>query len=353
MNSLRAFEAAARHRNFSRAAEELCVTQGAISKQVARLQDDLGVTLFRREGRQLTLTLEGARFYALVHEAFERIGEGVDLFARRPQRGVLKIKVPPTLGVRWFIPRLVHFHGRHPEMDVQITTSHQPVEFEQEDVDVAIHWGLGDWDGLSADFLIDEQLTPVCSPALLATKPLRYASDLAGYTLLHSMNRTNDWRIWLEAAGAPDVDWTRALKFENSGLTYQAAIERLGIVVAQCAFVEDDISSARLVAPFPLVVPGERAYYLVYPPERRDERKVALFREWLLEAAASTPRHRAPAHVDDRPSRRQPVSQPSGEAVQPVVDDHEHDAHRHRKQHQQQGDRHDRRHVVRAHRDHE
>jgi LysR family transcriptional regulator, glycine cleavage system transcriptional activator len=320
MNSLRAFEVAARHRNFSRAAVELCVTQGAVSKQVAKLEESLGVLLFRRRGREVRLTSEGARFYVFVHQAFERIGEGVDLFARRSNRSMLKIKVPPTLGVRWFVPRLVHFHGRHPEMDVQITTSHQPVDFEQEDVDVAIHWGLGDWEGLAADFLIGEELTPVCSPARLQGKPLRRVADLSEHVLLHSMNRTNDWRIWLQAAGARDIDWTRALKFENFGLTYQAAIDRLGVVVAQCAFVEDDLASGRLIAPFPLIVPGERAYFLVCPPDRRDQHKVAVFREWLLEAAASRTRASSSRpRSDDHPL--QFAKDGSGEPVQPMVDD--------------------------------
>jgi len=294
LNSLRAFDVAARHRNFSRAAVELRVTQGAVSRHVAKLEAALGSRLFRRRGRQLELTAEGAQLHVFVREAFERINEGVDLFARRPVASILKIKVPPTLGIRWFIPRLVHFHALHPEVDVQITTSHQPVDFDQEDVDVAIHWGSGEWKGLSADFLIDEELTPVCSPDILFDRPLREPADLSRHVLLHAMHRTNDWRIWLEAAGAPDVDWTRALKFENSGLTYQAAIDRLGVVVAQRAFIEDDLATGRLVAPFPLVVPGERAYFLVLPTKRRPHRKVTVFREWLLGTMAPRATRRAP-----------------------------------------------------------
>jgi LysR family transcriptional regulator, glycine cleavage system transcriptional activator len=282
LNSLRAFDVAARHRNFSRAAIELRVTQGAVSRHVANLETALGSRLFRRRGRQLELTAEGAQLHTFVREAFERINEGVDLLSRAPGDLILKIKVPPTLGIRWLIPRLVQFHALHPEIDVQITTSHQPVDFDQEDVDVAVHWGSGDWKGLTADFLIGEELTPVCSPAILIDKPLREPADLSEQVLLQSMNRSNDWRIWLEAAGVHGVDWTRALKFENSGLTYQAAIERLGVVVAQCAFVEDDLATGRLVAPFPLVVPGERAYFLVLPVRRRHHHKVVVFRDWLL-----------------------------------------------------------------------
>ena len=287
LNALRAFEATARLGSFSQAADELCVTQGAVSRQVAKLEDHLGVMLFSRSGRRTTLSFEGARFYAYVHEAFERILDAAEIFSRQDASSVLKIKVPPTLGIRWFVPRLVQFHGLHPEIDVQITTSHQPVDFAREDVDVAIHWGLGDWEGLSADHILGEELTPVCSPAVLADKPLRRTADLDQHVLLRSLNRTNDWRAWLEAAGAPEVDCTRALKFENSGLTYQAAIDGLGVVVAQRAFIEDDLAAGRLVAPFPLSVPGERGYYLVYPRNRLRLARVAEFRRWLLEHVGS------------------------------------------------------------------
>lgn len=286
LNALRAFEATARHGSFSLAADELCVTQGAVSRQVSKLEDHLGVTLLSRSGRRTTLTFEGARFYASVHEAFERILDATEMFTRKGDPLVLKVKVPPTLGIRWFVPRLVQFHGLHPDIDVQIRTSHQPVDFAQEDVDVAIQWGLGEWEGVSADHILHEELTPVCSPALLTDRALHRPADLANHVLLRSMNRTNDWRIWLEAAGATGVDWSRALKFENSGLTYQAAIDGLGVVVAQRAFIQDDLAAGRLIAPFPLSVPGERGYYLVYPPDRLRLTRVAEFRRWLLEKIA-------------------------------------------------------------------
>lgn len=286
MNGLRAFEATARRLSFSRAAEELCVTQSAISRQIAKLENHLGASLFSRKYRRIRLTPKGMRFYASVRDAFQRIEDGVELLKPDSANSVLKIKVPPTLGVRWLIPRLVQFHGRHREIDVQITTSHHPVDFDLEDVDVAVHWGLGHWDGLLAHFLIGEELTPACSPALLRKAPLRVPNDLVHHVLLHSMHRTNDWQRWLEAAGAPKVDWTRALRFENSGLTYQAAINGLGVVVAQRAFIADDIAAGKLVEPFPLVVPGEHAYFLVYPPERKSQSRVVLFRDWLLETVS-------------------------------------------------------------------
>jgi LysR family transcriptional regulator, glycine cleavage system transcriptional activator len=291
LNALRAFEAAARRLSFSRAAIELCVTQGAISRQIANLESELGVRLFRRRGRSLELTTDGGRFFAIIHEAFNKIDDALKLFSDPQKDTLLRVKVPPTLGIRWFVPLLVQFHGLHPEIDVQITTSHQPVDFVTEDIDAAIHWGSGSWPGLQTDFLIGEELTPVCSPQLIKDKPLREPRDLSRHILLRSMHRTDDWRIWLDAAGERDVDATKALQFENSSLTYQAAIEGLGVVVAQMALVVDDLATGRLIAPFKLRVPGEWSYFLVHPVGREDQRKVALFREWLLAAAAAKRAH--------------------------------------------------------------
>jgi LysR family transcriptional regulator, glycine cleavage system transcriptional activator len=300
LKGLRAFEAVARRLSFSRAAAELCVTQGAISHQIANLENELGVRLFVRKGRTLELTAIGAKFFAVIHEAFGKINDALELFSDSQNDNVLRVKVPPTLGIRWFVPLLVQFHGLHPEIDVQITTSHHPVDFETEEIDAAIHWGSGSWPGLHVDFLVGEDLTPVCSPQLLRKKALRVPRDLSRHILLRSMHRTDDWRIWLDAVGEAGVDTSKALQFENSSLTYQAAIEGLGVVVAQIALVADDLATGRLVAPFKFRAPGEWSYFLVYPAKREPQRKVALFREWLL-AAAAAKRADQPALVTTRP----------------------------------------------------
>jgi LysR family transcriptional regulator, glycine cleavage system transcriptional activator len=288
MNAIRAFDAVARHLSFSRAATELCVTQGAVSRQIANLERCLGVILFERASRKVRLTSKGAKLHAIVGDPLRRIRAGLRTYGPNGDDQTLKIKVPPTLGIRWFVPRLVKFHGAYPEIDVQITTSHQVVDFEHEDVDIAIHWGDGEWSGLSADFLIGEELIPVCSPELLNSIPINSPSDLHNHVLLQSMNRTDDWRIWREAMGEPEVAWQQVLKFENSALTYQAAIDQLGVVIAQRAFIEEDIAGNRLTAALPDAVPGEHAYYLVYPNDRKDDRKVELFRGWLLDAIANS-----------------------------------------------------------------
>lgn len=289
MNGLRAFDAVARHLSFSRAATELCVTQGAISRQIGNLERCLGVILFERVSRKVRLTSKGAKLHAIVGDPLRRIRAGLRTYGPDGDDQTLKIKVPPTLGIRWFVPRLVKFHGAYPEIDVQITTSHHVVDFENEDVDIAIHWGSGEWPGLCADFVIGEELIPVCSPELLKDLPISAPDDLQKHVLLQSMNRTDDWRIWREAMGEREVNWQQVLKFENSALTYQAAIDRLGVVIAQRAFIEEDLAANRLVAPLPDTVPGRHAYYLVYPEDRKDDRKVELFRSWLMGAIAEHP----------------------------------------------------------------
>jgi LysR family glycine cleavage system transcriptional activator len=300
MNGLRAFDAVARHLSFSRAADELCVTQGAVSRQVANLEHCLGVTLFARVSRSVRLTAKGVQLHAIVADPLRRIRAGMTTFHPEADDLTLKVKVPPTFGIRWFVPRLGSFHGAHPEIDVQITTSHQAVDFENEDVDVAIYWGDGNWEGLDADFLVGEDLLPVCSPELLAESPITSPADLKNHVLLRSLHRTDDWLIWRNAVGLPEIEWQQVLKFENSAMTYQAAIDRLGVVVAQRAFIEEDLSTGRLVAPFRDSAPGQRAYYLVYPEERCDERKLILFRDWLLQFVAA-PR-KAPSTVAPVPA---------------------------------------------------
>jgi len=290
LNALRAFEAVARHGSFSRAAEELCVTQGAVSRQVANLERHLEAVLFRRVNRQVQLTPKGTQLFPVVSDAFQRIREGMHLVTGDALERTLKVKVPPTFGIRWLVPRLARFHGDHPEIDVQITTSHQTVDFDREDIDVAVYWGFGEWKDLAAEFLLGEDLVPVCSPELLKGKRLRHPRDLADFVLLRSMHRTDDWRIWMKGAGVSDVDWIHTLSFENSALTYQAAVDRLGVVVAQYAFVADDIAAKRLTTPFPRKVPGERAYFLVYPQRHAARSKVVAFRTWLMgEATVSIP----------------------------------------------------------------
>jgi len=289
LNALRAFESAARHASFKRAAEELCVTQGAISRHIQKLEDNLGMRLFTRRHRQVSLTREGEAYLAVVRDAFGRISQATTDLRSRGDDQRLRVKLPITCAVRWLVPRLARFHAQHPAVSVQITTSHDPVDFDAEEIDVAVHYGAGIPPGLAGEKLFGEVLVPICSPKLLARRPaLRKARDLANHVLLHSIRRPNDWRQWLEAAGAGDVEGEHGLTFENSSLTYQGAAQGLGLAIAQLALVADDLEAGQLAAPFKRQVRNDVAYNLVFPRERAHLKKIRDFHAWIAREAAVT-----------------------------------------------------------------
>jgi LysR family glycine cleavage system transcriptional activator len=287
LSALRAFEATARHMSFTKAAREFNVSQGAISRHVATLERLLGSKLFLRHHRAIELTSKGEAYFRALRDAFERIQDATDLVFGATDTPTLRIKLPPTFAIRWIVPRLARLHATDPHLDVQITTSHSPADFDREDIDVAVHSGDSAPPGTIAIRLFGETLTPVCSPALLRQgRSLRRPADLRRHTLLCSLHRPKDWPTWIEAAGIDGVDGNSGLKFENSSLAYQAAIDRLGVAMAQTALVEDDLGSNRLVAPFELKVPTTGAYFLIYPPRSRDLDKVRRFESWILKECA-------------------------------------------------------------------
>lgn len=283
LNGLRAFEAAARHSSFTRAAHELSVTQGAVSRHVCELERWLGVALFTRTGRGAIPTPEGAEYLTVLRTAFDQIEAQTRRLQEKPDENTLRLKLPPTFAIRWLVPRLARFHALNRQMDVQITTSHQAVDFEREGVDACIHSGAAPLPGALCRRLFGEVLLPVCSPGLFRRHPRpSKPADLAGHVLLCSMHRPDDWPAWLAAAGASEIDGNKGLKFENSALAYQAAIDELGIVMAQRAFVADDLQTGRLIAPLSLSVTTANAYYLAYSGQRTIAPKVSAFQRWIL-----------------------------------------------------------------------
>lgn len=288
LNALRAFEATARHLSFTKAANELNVTQGAVSRHVAGLERELGTKLFHRHFRAIELTAKGEAYFRALRDAFERIQNATSSVFGATDSPTLRIKLPPTIAIRWVVPRLARLHAADRNLDVQITTSHMPVDFDREEIDVAIHSGERPPPGVVAVRLIGEALTPVCSPALLRRgRPLKRPGDLARHTLLCSLHRPHDWPAWLAAAKVKGVDGNSGLKFENSSLAYQAALDSLGVAMAQTALVADDLKSGRLVAPFSLRVPTAWSYYLIYPARLRGIGKVRRFENWILGEVAA------------------------------------------------------------------
>ena len=267
LNQLKDFEAAGRLLSIQDAAVELHVTPAAISRQVKGLEGWLDVQLFVRDHRAVRLTPEGERYLAEITEGLDLIRKATQRLTRNAARRTLKIRAYTTFSMKWLIPRLSSFHALHPDIDVRLTTSLVPVDFGREDIDAAVRLGLDGCQGLAADWLLPNELVPVCSPEFLRQHPgLEDVKNLGQATLLHSLARPDDWNKWLKAAGLRRVDGYSGLKYESSVMIYQAAIEGHGIAIAQRVFVTDDLASGRLVMPYQFVLDeGDHTYYLVYP----------------------------------------------------------------------------------------
>jgi LysR family glycine cleavage system transcriptional activator len=292
LNALRAFEAAARHLSLTKAARELHVTPAAVSHQVKALEADLGVSLLRRVKGEFVLTETAQTVLPVLRAGFDQIAEAARRLRADEARHFLTISVGPTFAATWLVRRLGGFKAAFPEIDVRLQTTDQVVDFAREGVDIGIRFGAGDYPGLQAVRLFDEDIYPVCSPGLLERgPPLDSPADLAGHSLLHvewtaaltkGKEETLDWQLWLRAAGAEQVDALRGPRFSHANLALQAAIEGQGLALGSESLARDDLAAGRLVRPFDVVLPVNLAYYLVYPEETAERPKIAAFRHWIL-----------------------------------------------------------------------
>ncbi|MGV6827628.1 MAG: transcriptional regulator GcvA, partial [bacterium] len=281
MNTLPAFEAAARHLSFSRAAEELHVTQAAVSQQIKQLEQKLGVKLFERIHRGLRLTPEGLTFQNTVSPALDDLRR-VTANVREPEGdGVLTLSVLPSFAAKWLVSRLWKFQDEYPEIDVRIDASTRLANFVDDDIDIAIRHGPGGWSGLESIFLLDEDFFPVCTPDLIEQSPLDTPSDLLQHQLLWDTEYPSAWEDWFNAAGVKQQK-KKGTGYNNAALMIQAAIEGQGVAMARRLLAEDDLESGRLVKPFTLSLPSDFAYYIVYPPRASGQFKVQAFRDWIL-----------------------------------------------------------------------
>ncbi|MEJ0016906.1 MAG: transcriptional regulator GcvA [Acetobacteraceae bacterium] len=294
LNGLRAFEAAARHLSFTRAAAELNVTQTAISHLIRRLEEQLGVPLFVRRNRALVLTREAQSYLPAVAGAFDDLRRATDRLRRAERDGLLTVSTTASLAAKWLVSRVAAFQDANPGIEVRITTSAHLVDFQREEVDMAVRYGRGNWPGLRTDWLMAEDMFPVCSPALLnGERPLRSPQDLEHHTLLHATVSREDWQLWLTAAGLPvSLASRRGLSFDQGFMAIEAAVDGLGIALGRTRFAEADIAAGRLVVPFDVVLPADAGFYIVTPEATADAPKIALFREWLM--ASVTPGAVAP-----------------------------------------------------------
>ncbi|MFG1361177.1 transcriptional regulator GcvA [Xanthobacter pseudotagetidis] len=285
LNQLRAFEAAARHCSFTKAAEELGVTQGAVSRHIRALELRLGFPLFTRTAQGLQLS-HGSRVFAQsLEDAYARIARATDNLIATHTHSVLTVRGYTTFFIRWLIPRLPEFQRRHPEIEVRLVAASGPVDFDRDAVDVGIRYGRGQWPHWNCDLLFLDELSPICSPDYFAQRDGSSPQALLrGSTLLHHNLRPSDWAEWCRCANLAEEQRDN-LYFEDLSIVYECARANLGIAIGQRSYVEDDLRSGRLVEPFGTVLRRDLGYYLVTPRERADAPKIQVFRAWLAETS--------------------------------------------------------------------
>jgi LysR family glycine cleavage system transcriptional activator len=287
LNALRSYEAAARHRSFTKAAEELGVTPAAVSYQVRMLEERIGLALFQRINRQLVLTEAGEACLPGIQSAFQELAASIDAVSVTGRSGVLTVSVAPSFASKWLLPRLDAFQVAHSNIDVRVSASMHLADFASGDVDLAICYGRGRYPGLVSERLLSESVIPVCSPKLLESPDqLRSLADIRFHTLLHDDSDDDDescpsWETWLSAAGVEGVDVTRGPRFDQPSMVLEAAALGRGIALAKSALAAVDLAQGRIFKPFELSLPVEFAYYVVYPESKTVMPKVDIFIRWL------------------------------------------------------------------------
>jgi LysR family transcriptional regulator, glycine cleavage system transcriptional activator len=292
--ALRTLVAAGRHLNFTRAADELGLTPAAVSHQIKEIEDQLGAPLFFRTGRTLRLTEAGTIFFAAAEDAIANLSRAASRIHKLSRgNAILRISVPTELATKWLMLRLEQFRKAHPTIDLRFDISHQTRDFELDDIDIAIRFGTGRFEGMRTDRLFGNVIVPVCSPRLIAaSEPLNEPRDLLQHTLAHiewsgqGITWPN-WRMWMTAAGINDFDDARVLTFSSSSDAIEAAITGVAIALADYAIVANDLAEGRLVQPFSLGIrtPEQFAYFLVYPEKSAADPRIVAFREWVLSEA--------------------------------------------------------------------
>ena len=286
LNALRAFEAAARHLNFSRAADELSVTPGAVSQQIQNLEDYVGAALFKRTPKGLLLTDAAQTALPALREAFDRLAEAASLLTAAVDGRRLTLTAAPSFAAKWLVPRLGKFELAYPQVDVWLSAGMDIVDFATGEVDLAIRYGSGRYPGLEVTRLLSETVIAVASPELLASQPLNDPSDLSRHILLHdgspdADDSCPDWAMWLAARGIKTVDGARGPRFNQSSLVIEAAVNGRGVALAKQTLAQADIDAGRLVAPLQIATAVDFAYYLVHPKAKGRLPQVKAFIGWI------------------------------------------------------------------------
>lgn len=283
-----AFETAARYQSFTRAAEELSLTQSAVCRQIAALESQLGVQLFNRIKKRVTLSEAGQIYARQVRDNLKRLEhDTLSLMAHRGEGGVLELAVIPTFAMRWLIPRLDSFHEKHPGITLDLSTRADPFIFNDTPFDAAIHYGDPVWPGAIAEYLFGEEMVPVCTPKLLKGKASITPAELATMPLLHQSARPYAWGDWFEVAGLSNVNAMGGARYELFSMLVEAAVAGLGVVLVPRFFVLSELASGVLVTPCPNILHSRRSYYLVYPEDNTGSVPLQVFCQWLREQASA------------------------------------------------------------------
>ncbi|MDQ0590510.1 transcriptional regulator GcvA [Variovorax paradoxus] len=304
LNALRAFEATARHLSVKNAADELCVTAGAVSQLIKSLELHLGIPLFRRANRGIFLTDAGQAYLPPVRNAFRQISDATRRIAVPAETGILTVSATPFFASAWLVPRLKGFQDAHPDIDLQVVSSTALADFSRDGVDVAIRHGLGRYPGLSSQRVLTVEIVPVATPALVRQFGMpALPSDLRRWPRVNDAER-KAWQLWFQAQGIEDTGPARGPSFDDSGLLLKAVLTGQGAALLPSAVVADDVAEGRLVRLSDVSWLEDFAYYLVCPENSRDRPKVAAFREWITaESSRKTARPRRKIPVKAARSR--------------------------------------------------
>lgn len=289
LNPLHTFSVAARAESFTAAAEVLGVSQAAVSRQISVLEQALGVRLFERRGRRVQLSYIGRGYLRDIGPAFDAIEQATRQLATGNDPRTVRVQVYPTFAARWLLPRLPSFSAKNPDCNVRLQTGVEPVDFSRKDLEIAIQFGDGRWRGLDSALVFSDIIEPVCSPRLIERLGgMRNAADLAAAPILQTRYRRRDWTDWLKHMGWSKPGGNHDQVFESSLLTYQAAIEGIGIAMGQERLLGDAFRTGTLVRPFATPLARELGYYAVWPSERRAGHGTRRFVEWLVYEGAAT-----------------------------------------------------------------
>ncbi len=285
ISGLKAFEASCRYLSFNQAAEELNVTPGAVSRQIQSLEQFLGKALFHRHHKRIELTAVGRQYLAEISLPLEKISAASNRLRSEPRRNVISICAYPTFAIRWLIPRWAALYEAFPDLDIQLTTSLNPADFDEQGFDISIDVMAegSERKGYQIDKLLDVDIYPVCSPEIASR--ITSVDDLANFNLLHESPRPTDWPRWCAEAGITHLDPNRGMNFESANMALHAAVEGLGVAIGIDVLVADDIAKGRLVKLFDVTRRSKFPFQLVSQQRRAEHPKLQSLRQWLLDQA--------------------------------------------------------------------